>query len=239
MISFLLPFYEKLELFRLSLPHNVLPFTDNAEVVLALDEPSEEKGVLEIVRQYANVRFTVVVNDMPHSWRPPCKAINAAARHAVGKKLIVISPETILRLPSHNYLQSCGVQPTLALLWNVEMQQLDGNILALRLMDYHRQWAPANFGYGFIMVPTWAFEAVRGYDEARSGVSGDDSDFRIRLMRFGMKFTVDPEIHAFHIWHPHPGRTSQFAPPRTESVLYDQRDWGQSFRRVAYSWRNQ
>lgn len=232
MISFIIPWFKKLEWWRMTLPHNSDVFSNDAEVVLALDEPSEEKAVLEMVRQWPSILFTVIVNDVDHPWRPPCKAINVAVRHAVGDRLVVMSPETVLVMPK-DYLQrfhNCR----LGLLWNIELK---GERLHQRLANYRTTWAPANFGYGFIQMPTWAFWAIGGYDEAREGVSGDDNDIRLRLMRFGMQFTVDPNIHAVHIWHDNPLRTSVYQPPRVAPIIGDQRDLGTSFRRMAWSWR--
>ena len=49
------------------------------EVVVAMDENASESGVIELARQYPDIRWQILVNDQSHGWQPPCKAITSAS----------------------------------------------------------------------------------------------------------------------------------------------------------------
>ena len=237
MISYLLPWYKKLDWFRLSLPHNAQVFSTNAEVVIAMDDPGEEKGLIDLVRQWPSIRFVVVVNDEAHDWRPPCKAINVALRNSTYRQVVIMSPESILCLPFSDFLTTrIAPHVTTGLLWNVEMLNPDGPVIADKLRCFQDLWAPANFGYGFIMAPAWVIEAVRGYDESRTSRNGDDDNIRLRLLRHGMPLVVDPDIRIFHPWH-YSERSTDRDPTNAQPIL-ENREWGRDFNRIAWDWKN-
>ncbi len=96
MISIVLPFFRKLADFRRVLPLNRPYFARPwVEVVVVMDENESESGVLDLIRQYPDIRWQVRVNDQPHGWQPPCKAINVGVRHASHDVVLVCSPESM------------------------------------------------------------------------------------------------------------------------------------------------
>ncbi len=73
------------------------------ELIVVLDEPSEEGAFVEWARSFSgNVK--IIVNDVDHEWRPPCKAINVGIRHALGDYVVYVDPETLILLPYDDYL---------------------------------------------------------------------------------------------------------------------------------------
>src|SRR4051812_34231033 len=105
MLSFVIPFYHKFALWNKLIRRNPNLWGRDREVVLVLDEPSEEKQVLETVRTLSHfIQFRVIVNDETHAWRPPCCAANVDIRYARGSRVAVMSPESILLLPTPDYL---------------------------------------------------------------------------------------------------------------------------------------
>ena len=94
-LSVVMPYFRKLAEFTRVLPlqHAWLARPD-LEVILVMDTPDEEPELLALLTQYPDVRWTVLVNDRAHPWRPPCKAINVGLRHAVGQFVLVCSPES-------------------------------------------------------------------------------------------------------------------------------------------------
>ena len=75
------------------------------EIVLVLDEPSEEEEVLAAIRnKFTQFKFRVLVNDKEHPWRTPSKCLNVGIRHAQADFVAVMSPESILMLPTPEYL---------------------------------------------------------------------------------------------------------------------------------------
>lgn len=48
--------------------------------------------MLALLAQHSKVRWKVVVNDEPHPWRPPHRAINVGLRDATGHYVLEASP---------------------------------------------------------------------------------------------------------------------------------------------------
>ena len=93
--SIILPFYKKLFEFEKVLGYNAVFFQRNGvEVLVVMDEPSEEADVLTLIRKYPLINWKVLVNRIPHAWRNPGKAINAGIRAATKKYVLVCSPES-------------------------------------------------------------------------------------------------------------------------------------------------
>ena len=94
-LSVVLPFYQKLKEFKKVLPINSKFFQRNGiEVIIALDNPTEEKELLDFITHYPFINWKVVVNKKYHTWRNPSKAINVGIRNATKQYLMVMSPES-------------------------------------------------------------------------------------------------------------------------------------------------
>lgn len=242
MLTFILPFYKKLALFSLALPHNAAVFGADAEVILCLDEPSEEKAIVDLISRWKPIRFVVIVNDQEHEWRPPCKAINAGLRHARGEQVGILSPETIIKLPCADYLARCEPcrerwEFRSGRLWHNDHNPFGNAALARTVATFDRTKIGDAIGFGFMLAPLWALEAVRGYDELRLHYGFDDDCIRQRLMNLGLWCAVDPHIKLLHLDHAGPIRGAPRDARALGPVLHHQPDWGRDFSRIAYHWR--
>jgi hypothetical protein len=96
-LSIVLPFYKKFQDFNTAIHYNERYFSaPTIEVVVVLDEPSEMSKVLELTRgKYPKIKWRILVNDRPHQWRAPAKAINVGIRNSLGDVILVASPESV------------------------------------------------------------------------------------------------------------------------------------------------
>lgn len=235
LISYILPFYRKFDWLSVVFPRNRCFYTEQAEVVLVLDEPTQETEVVAFVaRQAARVR--VLVNDTDHPWRPPCAALNVGLRWALGRYVVVLSPETyvlgepdyldyrVQDLAEHDILlgkmwQGVGITPqhTLAEIYRyVQAQPYSSDV------------------YGFICGARQQLMAAGGYDEKRTRYGGDDDDLRCRLLAQGANWVNDPLIQVLHPYHPSVCREA----PRESwgSLDLNFSSAGRSFDRIAFDY---
>jgi hypothetical protein len=252
LLSIILPFYRKLAEFREVLPLNLPHFArPGREVILALDENSESDAVVALVRRYPEVRWKVLVNDVPHRWRPPCKAINVGLRHASGRSGFIASPESAYAGDAPGLAVAiAGAYPAGIALGRVGFTQFD-NLRDGRTIDAHctgtipHQLFLDSF-YGSICGPRAAFEAVDGYAEAFTDWGGDDDNVRIRLEMAGYTLLACPGVRVLHLsFKPRAG-------PQHPDMPWDEQaarvkcspdsirgtrhaDWGRSFDRIAYA----
>jgi hypothetical protein len=234
--SFIVPFYRKLRWLKIALHHNAECFAHCAEIVLVLDEPSEEKEVLEVVKAWPQLKFLVIVNDEDHTWRPPTKAINAGIHFASSHRIAVISPETILRLPSPGYLEQLvidgkfytGVLRHMSVPEDLVLETANPLIEQCWLKDL-----PRTFGFGFIMAAWNSFKEIGGYDENRKHYGGDDDCVRMRLLRHGYTCVVDPHIHLLHPAHVCSARDHAKEPLAKEVKFLET----PAFSRIAWNWK--
>lgn len=222
-LSIVMPWYRKLADMRRVLPINALYFARTGiEVILVMDEPSEELALLDLLKSYPDIRWQVIVNDQPHDWRPPCRAINVGIRRAQGDYILVMSPEsacvtdvpaaslrTLLEYPQGIALGQVGficyedlgnhlyVDPHLYRDHAAYLQQ------AQELARQYDHAVPdiyrlASF-YGSICASKAAFEAVGGYDESFNNWGGDDDNLRARMELAGYQNLLCPHMRLLHL----------------------------------------
>ena len=245
-ISFVLPCYRRAKWLAMALRANACYFLPDAEVILVLDEPSEEREILRIAKNTPGAQFRVIVNDWDHPWRPPSIAINVGVRAATAPHVAVLSPETVIQLPRPTYLRELLAKDWRAsyggVLWHLldadssdDSDAIQNKALATRNMR-----SPSSIGYGFVMFQKQLFEKMHGLDESRTEYGGDDNELRQRMVLTGTRFVVDPHIHIFHPFHdgtPRKVKAEQETP--VSVILPQQREtWGRAFSRVAYDWNS-
>jgi hypothetical protein len=205
-LSVVMPFYRKLAEFERVAAHNA-PFwaRPGIEVVIALDEPSEEEGLRRLLDRFAQVRWKLLVNDRPHEWRPPCRAINVGVRHSTGRFVFVHSPESAY----------VGDAPAVALhaamagerhvaIGRVGFARFDaldaagGRVEAVFAQQVPEALYLRTF-YGSLCCARAAFDAVGGYDERCDVWGGDDDDFRVRLEMAGWQLQACAALKLLHL----------------------------------------
>ncbi|MBA3454491.1 MAG: hypothetical protein H0T42_15485 [Deltaproteobacteria bacterium] len=255
LLSVIMPFYKRLADFERVLPLNARYLErGDLEVVLSMDEPTEEEGVLALVRRFPSIRWTVLINDHDHPWRTPTRAINVGLRHAVGRYILVVSPESayVTDVPGYaEQLLRCGTgiaavgRVAFATFPELEARgSLDACYRALAPFTHalHPALRPGN-PYGSLCAERERLVRIGGYDEQLELYGGDDDDVRARLQLDGTIIGVCEEMQILHLSGPRPPlrvrrglREIQriFEP---SSALANPDGWGHSYDRVAQSWR--
>lgn len=246
LLSIVMPYYKKLADFTPVLEMNRRYFARSGiEVVLALDENSEEAGLIALLEGYPDISWKIIVNDVAHPWRPPCKSINVGIRHARGHYILVVSPESAF----------VGDLPGLAL--DVLHANPDGIAIGrvgfapFTLMSggqsleaVFQRMVPdkpyVHTFYGSICAPRQAFEAVHGYDEAFTEYGGDDDNIRIRMEMAGYTLLACPALRILHFSREsrptasEHNQDNEYRACTPATPLVNRLGWGQDFARLAY-----
>lgn len=253
-LSVIVPFYKKFDELRLVLPYNARFLRGpDVELVLVLDEPSQEAEVLALLDTLPLIRARVIVNDHDHDWRPPCKAINVGIRAATGRFILVVSPESLF---------VANVPGRVTRLLNERPSDIVLGRVAWTTFASARAQAPkplfaaavaacggagfANDYYGSIAGARELFLAIRGYDESLDEWGGDDDNVRARLSMNGAILMLDPELKLLHLSkgkatrsrtapHTSTARMRELANPT--DAMANPGKWGEGFGRVARDWK--
>jgi hypothetical protein len=235
-ISIILPFYRKLSGFKFAAPRSPLLRHKDVEIVIPIDDPEGEDELVKFV-QREKLKARIIVNDRPHDWRPPCKAINVGLRHAHGEWVIIQSPETILCSAPRMVFQHVPFADKKVFITGrlYHGSRTEHPFRRDAMWFRRRSFTP---GYGFIMVPRHVVEAINGMDERRTGYGGDDDDIRLRLKQIGFQCYVDGRINVVHIRHGSEHRPPRidFEPYGHDIVIPNQDEWGKDFSRISYDY---
>lgn len=241
-VSVVMPFYKKLDEFKRIFPHN-FPFLsrNGIEVIIAMDESSEEESLLEFIKLYRNINWKIIVNRKKHMWRNPAKAINVGIRHATKRYVFVCSPESqfatdiiyIMRKMLYYYPDHFGVG-------FIDFRNYENDCRYL-----------SSVPYGSIMVERKHLINIRGYDESLLKWGGDDDNIRARLEIIGVKKLYLHNAKMVH-WETKvelENRRSKSNPKdrplsSVKSMMYPHSHianpeiWGLDFDNLVYDWEN-
>jgi glycosyltransferase involved in cell wall biosynthesis len=242
-VSIIIPFYKKLDEFERVLPQNAPFFQRNGiEVIISLDEDSQQDGLVDLLKQYPFINWCVIVNHQKHEWRNPVKAINVGIKHATKKYVMICSPESEFQTDAIYQLRNT--------LEHYDHHFVVGSVaFALYCDDKNFQYY--NYiPYGSIMVRKDDLLTVGGYDETLYLWGGDDDNIRVRLEMFGIKKNFLPEVRLIHREKNTDGvekrREKRLSMPiQDELEIYypncikvNQSGWGQDFNDVIYNWQH-
>lgn len=244
-LSFIMPFYKKLREFTRVLPLNAPYFQRNGiEVIIVMDEPTEENGVIGLIRKYPFINWKLIVNDTKHESRNPAKVLNVGIRHATKKYVMVSSPETQLYtdviFQLRNKLEN---YPGHYAIGTVAFIQEDTLITDETV---HSLWF---LPYGSIMTKKEYLEKVSGYDESFEKWGGDDDNIRKRLDMAGIRKLLVPESKSLHLEKElklaERINTADNFPPQHSRKIHqpvcieaNSPGWGNDFNRVAFNWQD-
>jgi len=236
-VTVIMPFYKKYHHFVRVFPAHAGYFTrPGIEVIIVMDEPGEEEKVLDFIRQYTQVNWIIIVNDNPHEWRNPSKALNVGIKHASKKYILVVSPESEM------------VTDVLTQFKNNIQGNLNFCIGQVHFMVYgDTRFFMAGLPYGSIMVSRENLIKIGGYDESFSKWGADDDNLRVRLKMIGARETFLPEAHIFH-WEEKKVKRYHKKPNAQQDPimfkLFNPGHWlanngvfGNDFNRIAYDYR--
>lgn len=253
-LSLVMPCYRKAPELAAVLPHNARWLErPDVEIVLVLDDPSDEAEVLAIVDALPQLRVRVIVNDVAHPWRPPGVAINVGIRSAIGAGVLVCSPESAFvgdvpgaAIAALRRFPGEVIAGQIAWANFAEAQAEAVESLFARARRRSRRQAAAEQFYGSIAAPRTLFHAVRGYDETIPGWGGDDDNIRLRMALTGAKLVLDPDLRLLHLDDPERAGVNRAAPRNDAATLEDLLNpvhaeanperWGVSFGRRAREW---
>lgn len=240
-VSVILPFYKKMEAFRKALPVNAPYFQRNGiEVIICLDEDSEENELLEFISTYPLINWKVIVNHKKHDWRNPSKTINVGIKGATKKYILVCSPE------SEFYTDAIKIMRE-----NLEYYDKHFAVGRVAFVDYDREeiddvWFTHPFGS--IMVEKKYLFAIGGYDESLDKWGGDDNNVRARLELSGVKKLYLPEVK---LVHREEKKELKVRKKKTERVPVEMwkdiflpskisinDNWGEDFNDVVFDWQH-
>lgn len=186
-LSVILPFYKKFDAFVRILPLNAAYFQRNGiEVIVVLDEPSQEKQLLLLVAQYPLINWILLINRNVHAWRNPAKAINVGIRAASKKYIMVCSPESFFKTDVILYMR---------LILNAYKNAFAiGKVYFSTYGDYIID-NKASLLYGSIMAQKSHLVSVGCYKETYDSWGGEDDNIRAKLEYRGYsKMLVDNAV---------------------------------------------
>jgi N-terminal domain of galactosyltransferase len=246
-LSIILPYYKRFEVFQQALAINHSNFVSNKacdkEIVLVLDEPSEEAAVLQLVKSSSRISWRVLINRREHEWRNPARPINVGLRHAQAEFVLIMSPESlhVSRVPDILFHSTSAENSRFSVgrIHFCERSKIEEKGLSLA----YEEGTPKRY-YGSICAPRSAFEAIRGYDESNRTWGGDDDNCRTRLMMAGLQMEYVPRAKALHPLLPGEatGKTKQSIKSAAErhfylrpsSLVANDEDWGREFDEVIF-----
>lgn len=240
-VSVILPFYKKMEAFRKALPINAPYFQRNGiEVVICLDEDSEEEELLKFISAYPLINWKVIVNHRKHEWRNPSKTINVGIKHATKKYVLVCSPE------SEFYTDAIKIMRE-----HLEFYEQHFAVGRVAFVDYGRSEIDDflfTHPFGSIMVKKEYLVGIGGYDESLDKWGGDDNNVRARLELSGVKKLYLPEVK---LVHREEKKELKVRKKKTERVPLEMwkdiflpskidinDNWGEDFDDVVFDWRH-
>lgn len=246
-VSVVIPFYKKMKEFRRAFPRNRKYFERNGiEIVLVMDTPDESQELLEYAKQYPFVNWKIIVNEQPHEWRNPTRALNVGIRHASKKYVMVCSPESEF------------VTDAIFLLRKSFADYPDFPHYAIGHVCFSNEKeevTPLNFHqfrsipFGSIMAERKHFEQIRGYDESFQKWGGDDNNIRARFDMIGVEeFFMDDVMLAHREIGNKSGENRRsnylsFSNGDIRKFFYPAQaqangdDWGRDFDNTVYDWR--
>ncbi len=236
-ITVIIPFYKKYHDFVKVFPSHARYFArPGIEVIIVMDEPGEEERVLNFIRRYPQVNWVIIINDTPHEWRNPTKALNVGIKHASKTYILVVSPESEMATDVMNQFK----------------KKIDGNhnfcIGQCHSMVYgDSRFFMTGLPYGSILVSRENLIKIGGYDETLSAWGGDDDNLRYRLKMIGVREIFLPEAHIFHWEDKKSHRFTKLANFKSNSFtarIFNPPHWlanngvfGNDFKRIAYDYR--
>ena len=244
-VSVVIPFYHELEAFKKVLPKNAPYLQRNGiEVIIVVDEPTEQKGLIELIKQYPFINWKVIVNKEKHATRSHASVLNVGIRHATKKYILVSDPEmefhtdVILQLREllENY-PGYYATGTVAFVEDGTKVNADNRNLL--------NW----MNYGSIMVKKKELEAIGGYDEHFKVWGGEDDNIRRRLDMSGIKHLKVPQTKSLHreeklLLNERFAKTNNFGTKEWQAFFYpktakvNNENWGKDFNTIVYDWQN-
>lgn len=175
-LSIVMPFYKRYDKLEKTLERNARCYNSDIELVLVMDEPTQEKEILELAQSWKAFHWKIIINRKDHEWRNPSKPINVGIRNATSDFILVTSPETVWVTDVPNLLLAEAEKRTDHFHFG-EISFSDPR--KTTTIEQFRQLR--RFSCGSLCTAKVNLEKVRGYDESLIGWGADDDNVRARL----------------------------------------------------------
>lgn len=241
-VSIVMSFYKKLKDFKKVFPKNAKYFQRNGiEVIIVLDEPSEEKALLKFIERYPFINFKIIINRKHHEWRNHSKVLNVGIKVACFNYILVLDPEVeLVNDIVYNLRYIMSFYPKSYATGLVSFIDHKDDINELR----NPSWIP----YGSIMVRKKDLVEIRGYDESFESWGGEDDQIRKRLDLAGIKKMEVADAKTVHREINSDGhqvrseRINKMPIKLLKHILYPKKTlfngecWGEDFDEVIWDW---
>ncbi len=244
-VSVIMSFYKQHDEFSCILPRNAQYLQRNGiEVIIVMDEPTEQKKMLNLIKQYPFINWKLIVNEREHSSRNRARSLNVGIKHATKKYILQVDPEveyyTDIILQMRQLLEYYPRHYALASRAYVSSD--------LEISNKNIDLFPFMF-CGNIMVQRRYLEQLNGYDESFLKWGGENDNLRARLNQIGLKKLILPEAKTLHrkkeinlFWrkeeekrHSNSEFRKMFYP---QESLANNSSWGEEFDTTIYNWKN-
>lgn len=197
-LSIVIPFFHKENHWKKTIKYNSKYLSNNRyEVIIVIDHPIHHKNMInDLIQGYSEINWKIVVNNIPHQWRPPSIPINVGIRYSCGEHILVVSPESIFATNVPEILlQFIKDNPnTFSCGHFREIKERDlVNIKFEKFDDINNKW------YQSICFKKSDAESIHGYDETLTHWGGDDDNFRTRLSMNGCNMIYCEEACTYHL----------------------------------------
>lgn len=244
-ISVVIPFYRSLEIFRKVLPGNAQYLQRNGiEVIIALDSPEEEIGLIDLIKGFPFINWKVIVNDIVHESRNLAPILNVAIRNATKKYIMVLDPEAeffsdvifelrniLENYPSYYATDIVGFKD-------------QGDQMNEIYTEYYGFSSNGN-----MMLKKEFLQEICGYDESFKKLRGEGANIRKRLEIRGIRRLTVPMAKSFYreknVWiKKRLEMTSLLSSQSFKRIYYPLKaiansiSWGTEFHRTCYNWQN-
>lgn len=193
-LSIIMPYYQKFRDFSKVLPLHYKYFQRNGiEVILVLDESSEENELLNLIAEYPWINWVIITNKEEHSWRNPAKAINVGIRASTKKYIMVCSPES--------YFLTDLIYKFRYLLEMYNNAFTIGKVFFDSFNKSQTSRSKTSLPYGSLMLEKRILEIVGCYSEDFDAWGGEDDNIRAKLEYMGFKKIFVDDAILIHYEH--------------------------------------
>jgi hypothetical protein len=241
-ISIIMPFYKRLNGFKRVLPKNAPFFQRNGiELILVLDEQSEEEALLEYIMQYPFINFKIIIDSKSDEWHNPCKALNVGIKEASFTYVLMLDPEAeLVNDVIYKLRYTIAYYPFTFVTGVVAFIDSKDNTDEVVTPN----WMP----YGSFMVNKNDLIKIHGYNENFEKFGAEYDQIFTRLELFGLKRmdvldakTVrrEDEFDANIVGY---GRANTMPIRYLKNILYPKKvivnnaEWGQYFSKCIWNW---
>lgn len=180
-VSIVMSFYQRMNSFRVSLPHNMPYFArEGVELIICLDHRDEKEELSRFVAGYPELRCRIIMNPNVHQPRNHAPVLNVGIRAASQRNIMIIDPEM--------ELQGDWVEIYNRVLNENPNSYIIGQLLYSE-MDFDTNTADWSgvIPYGALGVARKYMHLIGGYDETFTQWGGEDDNVRVRLGLLGIK----------------------------------------------------